>query len=197
VVGNVNASPHDEILTELQDDFLEVHASIQVEDMCNEVDKTTTSNTPLELSYETDNTSACDGHVESTYVEVFQSVSYDDYDDFGVLAPNHDKDLVWDEFPLDADLIFRELCMKDDKEEVDFGKHDGEHKSKNLYEDGSPHESHHLAGQLKVSEDVIFEAIKHFDDTHKLMENCCWRALGTHDNFEELSLAGFQCTRKH
>jgi hypothetical protein len=65
VVGDVNASPHDGSLTEPQDDFLEVHASIHVEDVCNEVDKTTTFNTPLELSYEADNTSAYDGHVDS------------------------------------------------------------------------------------------------------------------------------------
>jgi hypothetical protein len=76
---------------------------------------------------------------------------------------------------------------------VDFGKHDCEHKSENLYEDDSSHGSHHLAGHLKVSEDMIIPAIKHYDDTHKLMENCCWRALGTHKNFEgEFSLADFQ-----
>jgi hypothetical protein len=127
VVGDMNASPHDGSLTEPQDDFLEVHASIHVEDVCNEVDKTTTFNTPLELSYEVDNTSAYDGHVDNTYDEVFQSDNdddstsyprYDDYDDSGVLAPNHDKDLVLDKFPLDVDLISWELCMKDDKEEA-------------------------------------------------------------------------------
>jgi hypothetical protein len=93
-----------------------------------------------------------------------------------VLAPNQDKDLVLDKFLLDADLISRELCMNDDKEEVDFGKHDCEYKLENLYEDDSSHEYHHLAGQLKVSEDMIIAAIKHFDDTHKSMANCCWRA---------------------
>jgi len=56
-------------------------------------------------------------------------LSNDDYDDSGVLAPNHDKDLVLDKFPLDADLISRELYTKDDKEEADFGKHDCEYKS--------------------------------------------------------------------
>jgi hypothetical protein len=89
--------------------------------------------------------------------------------------------------------------MKDDKEEVDFGKHDCEYKSENLYEDDSSHESHHLTGKLKVSEDMIIAAIKHFDDTHKLMENCCWKEEppGTHKNFEgELSLAYFQALRE-
>jgi hypothetical protein len=79
---------------------------------------------------------------------------------------------VLDNFPLDVDLISRELCMKGGKEEAHFGKHDCEYKSTNLYEDDSPHESHHLTGQLKVSKDMIIAAIKHFDDTHKLVENC-------------------------
>jgi hypothetical protein len=66
-----------------------------------------------------------------------------------------------------------------------------------LYEDDSSHEYHHLAGQLKVSEDMIIAAIKHFDDTHKSMANCCWRAPGTHKIFEgELSLANFQALRE-
>jgi hypothetical protein len=158
VVGDVNASPHDGSLIEPHDHILEVHAAIHVKDLCNEVDKTTAFNTPLELSYEAANTSEYDGHVDSTYDEVFQSandddstthVSNDEYDDSGVLAPNHDKDLLLDKFPLDADLLSHELCMKNDKEEADFGKHDDEYKSKNLYEDDSSHESHHLAGQLK------------------------------------------------
>jgi hypothetical protein len=58
VVGDVDASPHEGSFTKPQDDFLEVHASIHVEDVCNEVDKTTTFNTPLELSYEDDITNA-------------------------------------------------------------------------------------------------------------------------------------------
>jgi hypothetical protein len=51
------------------------------------------------------------------------------YDDLGVLAPNHDKDLVLDKFPLDYDLLSQELCMKNDKEEASFGKRDEEYKS--------------------------------------------------------------------
>jgi hypothetical protein len=94
-------------LTEPQYDFLEVHAPIHVEDVCNEVEKTTTSNTPLEISYEADNTNAYDSHVDGTYDEVFQSTNdddstyyprYDDYDNSGVLAPNHDEYLVLDKF---------------------------------------------------------------------------------------------------
>lgn len=45
------------------DDFLEVHAPVHVKDVCNEVDKTITFNTPLEPSYEVDSTSECNGHV--------------------------------------------------------------------------------------------------------------------------------------
>jgi hypothetical protein len=66
-VGDVNTSPPDGSLTKPRDDFLEVHAFIHVEDVCNEVDKTTTFNTPLEISYKVDNTSEYDGHVDSTY----------------------------------------------------------------------------------------------------------------------------------
>jgi len=81
--------------------------------------------------------------------------------------------------------------MKGDKEEADFGKHDCEYKSENLYEDDRFHESHHLTGKLKEREYMIIAAIKHFDDTHKLMENCCWKEEPpqTHNNFEgEISL---------
>ena len=114
-----------------------MHAPIHVEDVCNEVDKTTTSNTPLEIAYEADNTSAYDSHVDNTYDEVFQSTNdYDstyylsnyEYYDSGVLTPNHDKDLVLNKFPLHVDLLSQELCMKNEKEEVDFGRHDDEYK---------------------------------------------------------------------
>ena len=41
VVGDMDASTlHDESLTEPQDDFLEVHAPVHVEDVCNEIDST-------------------------------------------------------------------------------------------------------------------------------------------------------------
>ena len=106
--------------------------------------------------------------------------TYGDYDYFCVLVPNHDKYLVLDKLPLNV-----ELSKKDNKEGANFGKHDREYKSENLYGDDSFHESHHLTGQLKVSEDIIIAAIKHFDDTHKLMENCCWKEEHprTHHNF--------------
>ena len=78
VVGDGGASSHELNLTELQDDFLEVHASTQVEEVCNGVDKTSTSNISLEFSYDADNTNTCDGHLESTYDD------YDDYDEICV-----------------------------------------------------------------------------------------------------------------
>ena len=49
VVGDVDASSHKESLTEPQNDFLEVHSSTHVEEVCNEVDKISAFNTPLEL----------------------------------------------------------------------------------------------------------------------------------------------------
>jgi len=69
VIGDMDASSHEGSLT---DDFLEVHASTH--EVCNEVDKTSASNISLELSYEVENTSTCDGDIESTYDD------YDDYD---------------------------------------------------------------------------------------------------------------------
>jgi hypothetical protein len=48
------------------------------------------------------------------------------------------------------------------------------------YEVASPHdhdqESHHLAAQLRVSEDMIMVATRRSDDMHALMADYCWRA---------------------
>jgi hypothetical protein len=41
-------------------------------------------------------------------------------------------------------------------------------------------ESHHLVGQLRVSEDMLMAATRHFDDTHTLVANYCWRASMAH-----------------
>jgi hypothetical protein len=100
-----------------------------------------------------------------------------------------------DEFPLDVDLSSQELCIKDDKREDDFGERDCN--TKNWYVEVCSYESHHLTGQLKVSEDMIVAAIKHFEDTHTLVADCCWKAPRTHDEFGgELSLAKFQALRE-
>ena len=110
MVGDMNASSQEGSLTEPHDDFLEVHALVHVEYVCNEVDKTIVSNTPLELSYVADDTGAYDGYVDCTY---------GDDDNSGVLAPSHDQGLGLDKLSLDV-----ELCKKDDKEGASFGKHD-------------------------------------------------------------------------
>jgi hypothetical protein len=89
-----------------QVDWLEAHASSHVEDVCNEDDKPTFLDTPLEPSYEVVNTSTHDGDVDSTQDEVFQSAGvdsapypiYDTYDDEGVIAPEHDKFWGWMSF---------------------------------------------------------------------------------------------------
>jgi len=55
------------------------------------------------------------------YLLVEDSTSYlicDAYEDPGVLAPKYDEDLVLGDFPLDVDLTSRELCMREDEEEV-------------------------------------------------------------------------------
>jgi hypothetical protein len=43
-------------------------------------------------------------------------------------------------------------------------------------------ESRYLAGQLRVSEDMIMAATRRIDDTHALVANCCWRASMAHDS---------------
>jgi hypothetical protein len=45
-------------------------------------------------------------------------VNFLDVHDEGVLALKHNEDLVLDDLPLDVDLTSRELCMRDDEEEV-------------------------------------------------------------------------------
>ena len=46
-------------------------------------------------------------------------------------------------------------------------------------------ESHHLAGQLRVSEDMIMAATRHFDDTHALVADYYWRASVAHGSADE------------
>jgi hypothetical protein len=43
-------------------------------------------------------------------------------------------------------------------------------------------ESRYLAGQLRVSEDMIMTATRCIDDTHALVVDYCWRALMAHDS---------------
>jgi hypothetical protein len=75
VSGDVDTSYHEGILA---GEFLEVHASTHVEGLCNEVEKTSSSNISLDISYDVDKTNTCDGKVESTYHY------YDDYDELCV-----------------------------------------------------------------------------------------------------------------
>ena len=56
MVGDMDTSYHGGNLREPQDDFLKVHAFTHVEEMWKDVQKTLTFNTPLDLSYEDDNT---------------------------------------------------------------------------------------------------------------------------------------------
>jgi hypothetical protein len=43
-------------------------------------------------------------------------------------------------------------------------------------------ESRYLAGQFRVSEDMIMAATRHIDDTHALVADYCWRASMAHDS---------------
>jgi hypothetical protein len=46
-------------------------------------------------------------------------------------------------------------------------------------------ESHHLAAQLRVSEDMIMAATRRSDDMHALMADYCWRASVAHGSSDE------------
>jgi hypothetical protein len=46
-------------------------------------------------------------------------------------------------------------------------------------------ESHHLAGQLRVSEDMIRAATRRIDDTHTLVADYCWRASVAHGSSDQ------------
>jgi hypothetical protein len=43
-------------------------------------------------------------------------------------------------------------------------------------------ESRYLAGQLRVSEDMIMAATRRIDDTQALVVDCCWRESMAHDS---------------
>jgi hypothetical protein len=59
------------------------------------------------------------------------------------------------------------------------------------------HESQHLAGQLKVREDMIMATMRHLDDTHTLVTGYCWRAMVTQDSSGgEFSIEDFQTLRE-
>jgi hypothetical protein len=50
-----------------------------------------------------------------------------------------------------------------------------------------------LAGQLRVSEDLIMESTRCIDDTHALVVNYCWKELMAHDS----SNGGFSMDEFH
>jgi hypothetical protein len=47
-------------------------------------------------------------------------------------------------------------------------------------QDDCDQESHHLARQLRVGEDMIRETTRCIDDTHTLVAYYCWRASVAH-----------------
>jgi hypothetical protein len=58
-------------------------------------------------------------------------------------------------------------------------------------------ESHHLAGQLRVSEDMIMAATRRSDDMHALMADYCWRASVAHGSSDEgFSMDDFHTLRE-
>jgi hypothetical protein len=58
-------------------------------------------------------------------------------------------------------------------------------------------ESHHLAGQLRVSEVMIVTTSRRFDDTHALVADYCWEASVAHDSADEgLAMEDFHTLRE-
>jgi hypothetical protein len=58
-------------------------------------------------------------------------------------------------------------------------------------------ESHHLATQLRFSEDIIMAATRRSDDMHALMVDCCWRASMAHGSSDGgFSMDDFHTLRK-
>jgi hypothetical protein len=58
-------------------------------------------------------------------------------------------------------------------------------------------ESHYLAGQLRVSEDMIMAATRRIDDTHALVVDYCWRASVAHGSSDEgFSMDDFHTLRE-
>jgi hypothetical protein len=58
-------------------------------------------------------------------------------------------------------------------------------------------ESHHLAGQLRVSEAMIMTTTRHFVDTHALVVDYCWEASVAHGSADEgFSMDDFHTLRE-
>jgi hypothetical protein len=58
-------------------------------------------------------------------------------------------------------------------------------------------ESHHLAGQLRVSEAMIMKTTRCIDDMHALLADYYWRALVVHGSLDEgFSMEDFHTLRE-
>ena len=98
-----------------QIDLLDEHAPIYDRDVCNKDDRAAVFDKPLELAYEGNDISICDGQDNSPCDIVSRSTStsyhcYDAYDYLGVSTPKYDEDvreeeLAADEIPCEVDLI--------------------------------------------------------------------------------------------
>jgi len=61
----------------------------------------------------------------------------------------------------------------------------------------SDQESWHLAGQLRVKEDMIMKSIRDIDDTHAMVAEYCWRTFMEHDSSDgEIFLDDFHTLRE-
>jgi hypothetical protein len=73
-------------------------------------------------------------------------------------------------------LSFEECVVGDSIVDISSGRHEV------APQQDCDQESRHLAGQLRVSEDMIMAATRRIDDTHALVADYCWRASMAHDS---------------
>jgi hypothetical protein len=124
------------------------------------------------------------GHEE----EVAYSPCDEVYGGLGVSTPKCAEELELGELPLGTDIISQEVCLNEDQSsatnfrECSFVEStlDVGIISNNLSlqqdRDVYSYEPHHFTKKLKVSEGKIEIAMRHFDDTHALVVEYCWRA---------------------
>jgi len=124
------------------------------------------------------------GHEE----EVASSPCHEVCDDLGVSTPKCNEALALDDPLLGTDII-QEVHITDDQSSaydirecsfvepiLDLGSNTYGVALQHDVDDCS-YKSHHLIGQLKVSECMIVEAMRHFDATHAMVAKCCWRTM--------------------
>jgi hypothetical protein len=88
-------------------------------------------------------------------------------------------------------LSFEECFDEDSTVDISIESHEV------ALQQDSVQELQHLAGQLRVREDMIMAAIRHIDDTHAMVAEYCWKATMARDSSDgEFSIEDFQTLRE-